>query len=197
MNLLLSAFGGSVCVIAVQVLLIHLPAIASATETAKANEAPPLKTFQIYHSYTNNNEFKPRGTIQLIKEEDGSVTASVQNEDEEGSGSGSGSFLNDATFEGIDALVSSGGYYKLKIVDEESGASSMASVSGCDVRRANFRYVNVNVNVNMVYIEDVVNLNMVSNNQIMFEMLYVIIKQMQCRRLCIDSNTATIPMLTD
>ena len=145
---LLSAFGGSVCVIAVQVLLIHLPAIASATETAKANEAPPLKTFQIYHSYTKNNEFKPRGTIQLIKEEDGSVTASVHNGDEEGSGSGS--FLNDATFEGIDALVSSGGYYKLKIVDEESGASSMTSVSGCDVRRAYFRYVNVNVNVNMV-----------------------------------------------
>jgi len=134
---LLSAFGGSVCVIAVQVLLIHLPAIASATETAKANEAPPLKTFQIYHSYTKNNEFKPRGTIQLIKEEDGSVTASVHNGDEEGSGSGS--FLNDATFEGIDALVSSGGYYKLKIVDEESGASSMTSVSGCDVRRAYFR----------------------------------------------------------
>ena len=49
--------------------------------------------------------------------------------------------MDKAVFEEMDAVVSSGGFYKVKVVDEESGASSLASVPGCDVRRANFRYV--------------------------------------------------------
>jgi len=120
--------------------LIKLLTIASVAATGSSTEAQsatstentptPLKTFQIYHAF-RTNEFKPRGTIQLTTStEDGSVVASVHGQ--EGS-------LDKAVFEEMDAVVSSGGFYKVKVVDEESGASSLASVPGCDVRRANFR----------------------------------------------------------
>ena len=49
--------------------------------------------------------------------------------------------LDESSFQAIDELVSNGGFYRVKIVDQESGASVLASVPGCDVQRAKFRYV--------------------------------------------------------
>lgn len=127
------------------VTLLQLVKIASASESTSTAETQttastppdtPLKTFQIYHAF-QNNEFKPRGTIQLSTA-GGGVEASFA-EGEDGSETGSSSSLDEAAFVEMDAAVASGGFYKVKVLDVESGVSSIASVPACEVRRANFR----------------------------------------------------------
>ena len=135
------------------VTLLQLVKIASASAsasttdtqtTASASTPPetPLKTFQIYHAF-QNNEFKPRGTIQLSTAGGGIEASFAEGEDgsETGSSSSSSSSssLDETAFLEMDAAVASGGFYKVKVLDVESGVSSIASVPACEVRRANFR----------------------------------------------------------
>lgn len=106
----------------------------SAEETTVEEAIKPVKTFQVYHSLGQTRPFVPRGTIKFTVEKEGLVST-IENDH---------SCLGGSALEEMDALVSEGGYYRIKIVDEEgngSGGSVMASVPGCEVRRSNFRSV--------------------------------------------------------
>jgi len=91
-----------------------------------------LKTFQIYHALKPNT-FTPRGTIEISYDGEGSLVSTFQT-DESNS-------LDDEVLEGLDAIVSNNGFYRIKVEDKDSGAAVIASVPACDVRRANLRYV--------------------------------------------------------
>lgn len=91
------------------------------------------KTYQVYHSIkprTNPNAFSRRGDITLSSTDD-DVAVSFQEADQGG--------LSQNAFEDLDALVESNGLYRLKLVDEETGRSVLASVPSCEVRKSNFR----------------------------------------------------------
>jgi hypothetical protein len=51
------------------------------------------------------------------------------------------SSLSNDELNGIDEIIANNGYYKVRVQDDTTGASVLASVPGCDVKRANFRYV--------------------------------------------------------
>lgn len=115
-------------------LIISLTSICtSATATSKS--------FKVYHSLGQNKPFLPRGTITFstgggVEDEtsvndDNSITATVENEQ---------NCLGENALQDIDDLVSNNGFYRIKVVDEENGSQSvLASVLGCEVKRANFR----------------------------------------------------------
>lgn len=126
---ILSSVSFYVIVALIQLLLIASVSGEDSTD-AFPNAKATLKTFQVYHSY-KSNDFKTRGVIQIFLDEDGSIISSIHD-------NGKGS-IDDSVLEGIDALVSSGGFYRIKVVDEPSGTSVMASASSCEVRRAKFR----------------------------------------------------------
>ena len=115
--------------------------VASADQVDQVSTPPAvLKTYKIYHSLGSKDTFIPRGAIELTspttssenqKETSKTIVASVQQEEN--------CLVNAA--EEIDSLVSSGNFYRIKIVDEETGQSVLASVPGCDFRRSNFRCV--------------------------------------------------------
>eukprot|EP01083_Nonionella_stella_P013007 36736_1 len=94
-----------------------------------------LKTFKVYHSLSPNAEFTPRGTIQFTSSADGSGSGSLEStmQHEESCLAGE-DISNDMA-----ALIASNGFYRVKIVDEQSGTSALASVPACEVRRSNFR----------------------------------------------------------
>ena len=101
-----------------------------------------LKTFKIYHALTPN-KFTPRGTIQLsLSLQDGTIVTSVEHEEN--------CLAENVALEAMDKLLESGGFYRVKVVDLESGTSVLASVPGCDIRRANFRYVLQNQSIHML-----------------------------------------------
>mmetsp|Transcript_9543 Transcript_9543/g.14042 ORF Transcript_9543/g.14042 Transcript_9543/m.14042 type:complete len:308 (+) Transcript_9543:128-1051(+) len=116
---------------------------ASADQTDQASPASSsstevLKTYKIYHSLHSNDIFTPRGTIELStltttteneKETSTEIVASVQQEE---------NCLANAAEE-IDGLVTSGNFYRIKVVDEDTGKSALSSVPACDFRRSNFR----------------------------------------------------------
>ena len=118
----------------------------TATATATNDNATAItaqKTFKIYHSLGLTKPFLPRGTITFSTESnvdtDGGTASNanintvVENDE---------SCLGENALQGMDELVSEGGFYRIKIVDEENdGKSVLASVPGCEVKRANFRYV--------------------------------------------------------
>mmetsp|Transcript_19575 Transcript_19575/g.24689 ORF Transcript_19575/g.24689 Transcript_19575/m.24689 type:complete len:343 (+) Transcript_19575:176-1204(+) len=116
---------------------------------ADAQEAAPTtttataqKTFKIYHSLGQSKPFIPRGTIILstsdgVSSGDGEVTTTIENDQD---------CLGPNALQDMDDLVSEDGFYRIKIVDEQGASvdsgrerSILASVPGCEVRRANFR----------------------------------------------------------
>jgi hypothetical protein len=101
-------------------------------ETADA-KVKVLKTFKVYHSLSPNAEFTPRGTIQFTSSADGSGSLESSMQHEESCLAGE-DISNDMA-----ALIASNGFYRVKIVDEQSGTSALASVPACEVRRSNFR----------------------------------------------------------
>lgn len=117
------------------VALLGLLHNAYASEQTQPDVGIVLKTYKIYHSTDSgpSDTFSPRGTIRLSTPPTGSddegIVASVEHEE---------NCLSDAA-EQIDALVSSEGFYRIKLVDEDNGRSVLASVPGCDFRRSNFR----------------------------------------------------------
>ncbi len=81
----------------------------------------------------------PRGTITLSTSNNGEngIITSIENDQ---------SCLGPNALQDMDDLVSEDGFYRVKIVDEEGSIndgrnekSVLASVPGCEVRRANFR----------------------------------------------------------
>lgn len=96
-------------------------------------DANVLKTFKVYHSLSPNAEFTPRGTIQFATAADGSGSLESSMQHEESCLAGE-DISNDMA-----ALIASNGFYRVKIVDEQSGTSALASVPACEVRRSNFR----------------------------------------------------------
>eukprot|EP00559_Dactyliosolen_fragilissimus_P009036 CAMPEP_0184865488 /NCGR_PEP_ID=MMETSP0580-20130426/18311_1 /TAXON_ID=1118495 /ORGANISM="Dactyliosolen fragilissimus" /LENGTH=308 /DNA_ID=CAMNT_0027364719 /DNA_START=9 /DNA_END=935 /DNA_ORIENTATION=+ len=92
------------------------------------------RSYHLYHSFgtspNGQNEFSSRGSIVLSTGEGNlNVEASVIHDE--------GNLLE--VRDQLDHLVSFGGTYKLKVVDEESGKSVLASVPVCDLRRSNLR----------------------------------------------------------
>ena len=113
------------------------------TTTATATTTSPTaqRTYKIYHSLGKEKNFVPRGTITFSTE-----SSSESSDDNKGTGSLTTVVENDAScfgegaLQSFDELVSQGGYYSIKVVDEENGGQSvLASVPGCEVKRANFR----------------------------------------------------------
>jgi len=89
------------------------------------------KTYQLYHSFDSSvDSFSPRGSITLSATSTSSngIEASVVNLDD--------SLETDIVNRAVEA---GGGFYRIKVVEEESGRSALASVPACEVRRANFR----------------------------------------------------------
>ena len=106
--------------------------VASSEVATEKQSTIVLKTFKLYHSVAQN-EFQPRGSIQLVKEEDGSLVSKFAGDDLE--------VIGDDILSGLDESVAKSGFYKVKIEDEETGMSVLASTPSCDVKRAKFRYV--------------------------------------------------------
>jgi len=104
--------------------------VASSEVATEKQNTVVLKTFKLYHSVTQN-EFQSRGTIQLVKEEDGSLVSKFAEDDLE--------VIGDDILTGLDESVAKNGFYKVKIEDEETGMSVLASTPSCDVKRAKFR----------------------------------------------------------
>jgi len=107
---------------------------AAETETADTDtdtDTKVLKSFKVYHSLSPKSEFTPRGSIQFATAADGSLESSMQHEESCLAGE---DISNDMA-----ALIASNGFYRVKIVDEQSGTSALASVPACEVRRSNFR----------------------------------------------------------
>jgi len=90
------------------------------------------KTYQLYHSFDSSaDSFSPRGSITLSADSTSSsngIEASVINLED----SLEADIVNRIVEEG-------GGFYRIKVVEEESGRSALASVPACEIRRANFR----------------------------------------------------------
>jgi len=103
---------------------------ASAAQEVSAGSTSVLKTFQIYHAL-KPGAFTPRGTIELSAGEGGAIVSTFIMDESKP--------LNDGILEGLDAIVSNNGFYRIKLEDKESGSAVVASVPACDVRRANFR----------------------------------------------------------
>jgi len=97
-------------------------------------EGEVSKTYQLYHSLhsttaTTDPPFTPRGSITLSKTASSDkMEASVQH-------------LNDCLDKDAwNELVKDGsGFYKIKVVEEDTGRSTITSIPSCEVRRANFR----------------------------------------------------------
>jgi len=82
------------------------------------------KTLSLYHA-VNGGDFVKRGIVTLEATKEKGIKAEVKNEIELDSSS-------------IDSMVETG-LYQLKVVDDKTGQSVLASVPACQVRRANFR----------------------------------------------------------
>ena len=91
------------------------------------------RSYNVLHSFKPNEPFTLRSTISLTPspETNGIVTSIVHTND----------CLSNALLERMDALITDGGYYQVKVVDSESDHTILTSVEACQVRRANFRYV--------------------------------------------------------
>ena len=81
--------------------------------------------------------FIPRGTITISTSNNEGTITTIENDQ---------SCLGPNALKDMDDLVSEDGFYRIKVVDEvgssfDSGSekSVLASVPGCEVRRANFR----------------------------------------------------------
>lgn len=117
----------------VSLFLSLIAAIKFATAEISEGSSPlpvVLKTFQIYHALKPNT-FTPRGTIEISSDEEGSIVSTFQSDESIS--------LDDEVLEGLDAIVSNNGFYRIKLEDKDSGAAVIASVPACDVRRANLR----------------------------------------------------------
>mmetsp|Transcript_16271 Transcript_16271/g.25312 ORF Transcript_16271/g.25312 Transcript_16271/m.25312 type:complete len:267 (-) Transcript_16271:1193-1993(-) len=97
--------------------LVLLLGLSSVAKGAK-------KTLSLYHA-VNGGDFVKRGIVTLEATKEKGIKAEVQNEIQ----------LDSAS---IDAMVETG-LYQLKVVDDKTGQSVLASVPACQVRRANFR----------------------------------------------------------
>ncbi len=103
------------------------------TTTTTSKSTKTLKTFQIYHSLAPDEEFTPRGSIQFsTSDEDSDKEIKVSTT------TGEDCFSNAFTTAFQD-LMATNGLYRVKVVDEDSGHSVLASASACDVRRSNWR----------------------------------------------------------
>jgi hypothetical protein len=95
--------------------------------------APSEKTWTLYHSVNGGQDFARRASIVLSvdPETDGAVDISIVNDN---------STLNENTFL---ASKAAGAMYQLKLVDDANthGDFVLTSVPGCQLLRANFRYV--------------------------------------------------------
>lgn len=106
------------------------------TSNAATNSSTAQRTYKIYHSFGQKKGFVPRGTITLSTEsssdsDKGSLTTVVENDAD---------CFGEGALQDFDELVTQSGYYSIKVVDEENnGQSVLASVPGCEVKRANFR----------------------------------------------------------
>lgn len=90
------------------------------------------KRFKLYHSFAQDKPFHPRGTITFSARADTNEITTVIENDE--------SCLSANILQDVDELISNGEFYRIKVVDEENhGQSVLASVPGCEVKRANFR----------------------------------------------------------
>ena len=114
-------------------LIVPLSIVADAQATATGTS----KTFKIYHSLGQSKPFIPRGTITISTSNNEGTITTIENDQ---------SCLGPNALKDMDDLVSEDGFYRIKVVDEvgssfDSGSekSVLASVPGCEVRRANFR----------------------------------------------------------
>ncbi len=109
---------------------------ATATTTTSSSTTPStttLKTFQIYHSLSPNEEFTPRGSIQFTtSDEDPNKGINVSTVTDD-------NCFSNAFTTAFQDLMATNGLYRVKVVDEDSGHSVLASASACDVRRSNWR----------------------------------------------------------
>jgi len=83
------------------------------------------KSFSLYHSLDGGSDFQRRGSITLTSTPTGIETKVEEDES-----------CLDITL--INSMVSEGGLYRLKVVDQD-GSTTLTSVPGCNLRRANFR----------------------------------------------------------
>ena len=127
----------------------------SATTTNSSPESSSTmiiaqKTFSMYHSFGQNKPFLKRGTITFSTESSSSsndndhnnvITTTVENNNNW--------FSDEQVLQDMDELVANNGFYRIKIVDDIDANNNsdntvnlkgvLASVPGCEVRRANFR----------------------------------------------------------
>ncbi len=88
------------------------------------------KSWELLHSLDSGKSFSSRGTVSLALNDAGEVEISVANAD---------SCLDLQT---VNSLA--GGLYQIKLIkDNDESTAVLTSVPACQVRRANFRYVDV------------------------------------------------------
>ena len=118
-----------------------LPGESAAASTVAAEHGSSVtRKYRLYHSFgasgTNeDDDFVERGIVTLSSSDPATeaLTAAVAVvEGADGS----------LPAERVDEMVAGGGMYRIRAVEDGGGgATAMASVPGCDVRRANFRCV--------------------------------------------------------
>jgi hypothetical protein len=97
-----------------------------------AVSAAASRTYTLYHDTTGNGTFTKRSTVTLAVESPDNVgekpelVSRIEN-------------VEDCFGEWVDGLISDGSFYRLKLVDDSSGASTLTSVFACSLRRAHFR----------------------------------------------------------
>jgi hypothetical protein len=110
-----------------------------AIQDAASSYPKVIKTFHVEHAIIPNT-FTPRGTIQISIDDEGKLESTFQKTTE--------GYLSDEELNGLDEIIANNGYYKVRVKQDDTAAAGggsasavLASAPGCDVKRANFRYV--------------------------------------------------------
>jgi len=112
-------------------ILLWLVIVLVTKQVNADKEMSTTRTYKIYHSVQHDDAvFTPRGEITLSPSSTGTELEAEMKHDDDCLVS-----IRDE----IDMLVTVGGLYRIKLVDEETGRSAIASVPSCEIRRANFR----------------------------------------------------------
>lgn len=123
--------------------LLSLAAILAVVGTTVHVCSADQRTYTVYHRLgaAAAGGFSERGSIVL------STDANTGDGDSNDTNSGSASALTVTATNAagcvvpsaVDDMVASNSMYTIQVVDDATGQAAMASVPGCDVRRANFR----------------------------------------------------------
>lgn len=128
------------------ILALSCNVLSDTTERAIQDAASSypnvIKTFHVEHAIIPNT-FTPRGIIQISIDDEGKLESTFRKTTE--------GYLSDEELNGLDEIIANNGYYKVRVKQDDTTAAGgagggsasvvLASAPGCDVKRANFRYV--------------------------------------------------------